>query len=79
MFNTIIRKIENANTNANTNGNGNGEVIISDLGINSGVEELCLEMIAKINQMDWKVIWVDHHPWPKKCYEIAQEHINISS
>jgi uncharacterized protein len=72
MFNTIIRKIENANGN----GNGNGVVIISDLGINSGIEELCLEMIAKINQMDWKVTWVDHHPWPKKSMKLLK---NIST
>lgn len=65
MFNAIITKIENVK--------GNGVVIISDLGINSGIEELCLEMIARINRMNWKVIWVDHHPWPKKVMKLLRQ------
>jgi uncharacterized protein len=65
MFNAIIRKIEKVK--------GSGIVIISDLGINSGIEELCVEMIGKINQMDWKVIWVDHHPWPKKAIKLLRQ------
>jgi oligoribonuclease NrnB/cAMP/cGMP phosphodiesterase (DHH superfamily) len=44
----------------------NGMIIISDLGINPEVEDLSISAIRKFNQMGWKVIWVDHHPWSKK-------------
>jgi uncharacterized protein len=59
MFNTIMVKIGDLK--------GSGIVIISDLGVNDSIEKLCIEMITRIKQNQWKVIWIDHHPWPKKA------------
>jgi oligoribonuclease NrnB/cAMP/cGMP phosphodiesterase (DHH superfamily) len=65
MFNTIMVKIGDLR--------GSGIVIISDLGVNAGIEKLCIEMITRIKQTRWKVIWVDHHPWPKKAMKLMNK------
>jgi oligoribonuclease NrnB/cAMP/cGMP phosphodiesterase (DHH superfamily) len=43
-----------------------GKIIISDLGINPDVEDLSISAIREFSRMEWKVIWVDHHPWSKE-------------
>lgn len=65
MFNTIMAKIGDLK--------GSGIVIISDLGVNAGIEKLCMEMITRIKQTQWKVIWVDHHPWTKKAMKLMNK------
>src|SRR5262249_4499964 len=42
-----------------------GIVIISDLGINYDVEDLCYDALGRFNEMKWKIVWVDHHQWSK--------------
>jgi uncharacterized protein len=65
MFNAIIKKINNVDRN--------GIVIISDLGINSDIEDLCVKMIRRINHMHWDVIWADHHPWSPGVIHLLSE------
>jgi uncharacterized protein len=65
MFNGIMGKIGNVT--------GSGIVIISDLGVNIGIEELCVEMITRIKRTGWNIIWVDHHPWPEKAIKLMNK------
>ncbi len=41
----------------------NGLVIISDLGLNENVTDACKSIFNEAKAKDWKIIWVDHHPW----------------
>ncbi len=43
-----------------------GLVIISDLGINEDVVDLCKDSIKYLKKNRWTVLWVDHHLWSKK-------------
>ena len=44
-----------------------GLAIISDLGINDeDTADLALESIQYLNQRQWTVLWVDHHPWQRE-------------
>lgn len=40
-----------------------GLIIISDLGLNDNVTDICKRMFNEAKAKDWKIIWVDHHPW----------------
>ncbi|HEX6028383.1 MAG TPA: DHH family phosphoesterase [Nitrososphaeraceae archaeon] len=40
-----------------------GLIIISDLGFNENVTDTCKSIFNEAKAKDWKIIWVDHHPW----------------
>lgn len=40
-----------------------GLIIISDLGLNENVTDTCISIFNEAKVKDWKIIWVDHHPW----------------
>ena len=40
-----------------------GLIIISDLGLNENVIDTCKSIFNEAKAKDWKIIWVDHHPW----------------
>lgn len=40
-----------------------GLIIISDLGLNENVTDTCKSILNEAKAKDWKIIWVDHHPW----------------
>ena len=40
-----------------------GLIIISDLGLNENVTDTCKSIFNEAKAKDWKIIWVDHHPW----------------
>ena len=55
----------------------NGLVIISDLGVNNEVIDLCKDSIEYLVNNRWSVIWVDHHPWPRRALTSVRKIANI--
>ena len=56
-----------------------GLVLITDLGMNedSNLIELCTDIFVNAEQNNWKVVWVDHHPWPSKIVNSFSKHIEL--
>jgi len=55
----------------------NGLVIISDLGVNNEVIDLTKDSIEYLIKNRWSVIWVDHHPWPRKALTSIRKMANL--
>ena len=55
----------------------NGLAIISDLGINDNVYELCLNAIKYLKKRHWSIIWVDHHPWNRNALLSIKKYIKM--
>lgn len=46
-----------------------GIIIISDLGLrddNLSID-ICNKMFSEAKEIGWRIIWVDHHPWPENA------------
>jgi uncharacterized protein len=55
----------------------NGLAIISDLGVNNEVIDLCKDSIEYLVNNRWSVTWVDHHPWPRKALTSIRKRANL--
>jgi len=55
----------------------NGLAIISDLGVNNDVIDLCKDSIEYLVNNRWSVTWVDHHPWPRKALTSIKKIANL--
>ena len=48
-----------------------GIIIVSDLGINLDVVTPTIDSVKKIKESEWKMFWVDHHPWPIEANPVS--------
>jgi uncharacterized protein len=58
-----FKKIGNFINSDHQFSDGKGLIIISDLGLNENVIYTCKSIFNEAKAKDWKIIWVDHHPW----------------
>jgi oligoribonuclease NrnB/cAMP/cGMP phosphodiesterase (DHH superfamily) len=54
-----------------------GIFIISDLGLNDNVINICKDIFSKTKKNGWGIIWVDHHPWSEEAIEAVKPFIDI--
>jgi len=57
--------------------NEGGIFIISDLGINDNLIDICKQTFLESKKNGWRIIWVDHHPVPEKAIEVIKPFIDI--
>ncbi len=53
--------------------------MISDIGMNenSSLIEICCDIFNYVEQNKWKVIWIDHHPWPRQVINIFTGRVEL--
>ena len=54
-----------------------GRIIISDLGLNDELIEMCRKILSEAASNGWKIMWVDHHPWSDQAIEAVKPFIEI--
>lgn len=56
-----------------------GLVLISDLGMNEDPDliEICIDVFVDMEQNNWKLVWIDHHPWPIKVVNSFSTHVEL--
>lgn len=54
-----------------------GLVIISDLGLNDDLIEICKQMFSDATRNGWKIMWVDHHPWSQQAIDSVKPLVEI--
>jgi oligoribonuclease NrnB/cAMP/cGMP phosphodiesterase (DHH superfamily) len=54
-----------------------GIFIISDLGLNDNVINICKDIFSKAKKNGWRIIWVDHHPWSQEAIEAVKPFTDI--
>jgi oligoribonuclease NrnB/cAMP/cGMP phosphodiesterase (DHH superfamily) len=57
--------------------NEGGIFIISDLGINDNLIDICKPTFLESKKNGWRIIWVDHHPGPEKAIGVIKPFIDI--
>jgi uncharacterized protein len=55
-----------------------GIFIISDLGINDSLIDICKQIFSDSNKSGWRIIWVDHHPASEKAIEAIKPFIELA-
>src|SRR5919198_5076872 len=54
-----------------------GIFIISDLGLNDNLIDICKQIFSEAKKNGWRIIWVDHHLWSQKAIEAVNPFIEI--
>src|SRR4029079_4240640 len=54
-----------------------GLVIISDLGLNDDLIEICKQIFSDATRNGWKIMWVDHHPWSQQKIDSGKPLVEI--
>ena len=54
-----------------------GLVIISDLGLNDDLIEICKQMFSDATRNGWKIMWVDHHPWSQQAIDSVKQLVEV--
>src|SRR5919201_6590041 len=54
-----------------------GIFIISDLGLNDNLIDICKDIFSNAKKNGWRIIWVDHHLWSQKAIEAVNPFIEI--
>jgi oligoribonuclease NrnB/cAMP/cGMP phosphodiesterase (DHH superfamily) len=54
-----------------------GLVIISDLGLNDDIIEICKQIFSDATRNGWKIMWVDHHPWSQQAIDSVKPLVEI--
>ena len=54
-----------------------GLVIISDLGLNDDLIEICKQIFSDATRNGWKIMWVDHHPWSQQAIDSVKPLVEI--
>ena len=57
--------------------NERGIFIISDLGINDNLIDICKQIFLESKKNGWRIIWVDHHLGSEKAIEVIKPFIDI--
>jgi oligoribonuclease NrnB/cAMP/cGMP phosphodiesterase (DHH superfamily) len=55
-----------------------GIVIISDIGLNDDLVELCKQMFSDAVKNGWKIMWIDHHPWSQHAIDSVKPFVEIT-
>lgn len=50
-----------------------GLIIVSDLGLNDDLIEICSSIFADASTNGWKMMWVDHHPWSEQAIDAIKQ------
>lgn len=54
-----------------------GLIIISDLGLNDDVIEICKQIFSEAAGNGWKIMWVDHHPWSQQAIDAVKPLVEL--
>src|SRR5215831_4270096 len=56
-----------------------GIILISDLGMSDDgtLIDIWRDVFNYTKQNNWRVTWLDHHPWPSKVVNIFRDHIDL--
>jgi uncharacterized protein len=54
-----------------------GIFIISDLGLNDNLIDLCKNVFSNAKKNGWQTIWVDHHLWPQKAIDTLKPYVEL--
>ena len=54
-----------------------GIFVISDLGLNDNVINICKDIFSKAKKNGWRIIWVDHHTWSQEAIEAVKPFTDI--
>ena len=46
-----------------------GLVIIADLGLNDDTIDICKLIFSEAARNNWKIMWIDHHPWSQQAID----------
>ena len=54
-----------------------GIFIISDLGLNDNLIDLCKNIFSNAKKNGWQTIWVDHHLWSQKAIDTLKPYVEL--
>lgn len=54
-----------------------GIFIISDLGLNDNLIDLCKNVFSNAKKNGWQTIWVDHHLWSQKAIDTLKPYVEL--
>ena len=54
-----------------------GIFIISDLGLNDKLIDLCKNIFSNAKKNEWQTIWVDHHLWSQKAIDTLKPYVEL--
>jgi oligoribonuclease NrnB/cAMP/cGMP phosphodiesterase (DHH superfamily) len=54
-----------------------GIFIISDLGLNDNLIDICKIMFSNAKKNGWRIIWVDHHLWSQEAIEAVKPYVEL--
>ena len=54
-----------------------GIFIISDLGLNDNLIDLCKNIFSDAKKNGWQTIWVDHHLWSQKAIDTLEPYVEL--
>jgi uncharacterized protein len=54
-----------------------GIFIISDLGLNDNLIDLCKNMFSNAKKNGWQTIWVDHHLWSQEAIDTLNPYVEL--
>jgi uncharacterized protein len=54
-----------------------GIFIISDLGLNDNLIDLCKNIFSNVKKNGWQTIWVDHHLWSQKAIDTLKPYVEL--
>ncbi len=55
---------------------GNGEIYILDIAVNSSTLHEIAKELCRLKEGGRRIIWVDHHPWPKEAIELLSKYVD---
>jgi uncharacterized protein len=54
-----------------------GIFIISDLGLNDNLIDICKNIFSNAKKNGWRTMWVDHHLWSQEAKEAVKPYVEI--
>jgi uncharacterized protein len=54
-----------------------GIFIISDLGLNDNLIDVCKNIFSNAKKNGWQTIWVDHHLWSQKAIDTLKPYVEL--
>src|SRR5918911_3794426 len=54
-----------------------GIFIISDLGLNDNLIDLCKNIFSNAKKNGWQTIWVDHHLWSQRAIDTLKPYVEL--
>jgi oligoribonuclease NrnB/cAMP/cGMP phosphodiesterase (DHH superfamily) len=54
-----------------------GIFIISDIGLNDNLIDLCKNIFSNAKKNGWQTIWVDHHLWSQKAIDTLKPYVEL--